>query len=132
MSISSVANHNTLKEDIVTAINVKFEQLNRKYANGIITAFDKLYFLLLVRYYKFIVGEDVYEAHDSTLDTYIEGNFVTDSGNYYLCIKDVDSIGIVISNTEYWTPYISFTYSYDNITEALNKINRICGTNLEI
>jgi len=131
MPISSVPDYNTLKASIITTVASQAEILYNKYSNGVVTAYDKLRFLLLIRYVNYVYDLDVYETYDVLVD-YVIGDFVVDSGDYFKCIKTLTVPGIATSDRTYWSPNVSFTYDYDTILDYLNKINRICGTNFEI
>lgn len=134
MNISSVSDYNVLLDNLTYSLVDKANQVSKKYTQGTINIFDKMRFLLLVRYIKLLDSEAVFEAHDIASD-YLKGNFVVDdTGDFFVCIKDITNQPgmIALSDREYWNTHLTFTYDYTSIDTALKNINRICGTNYTI
>lgn len=131
MPITSVASYNTLIESLHSAVADKANVLYRKYINGTISVYDKIIFILLRRYVKMVEDTKVYETYDSTI-LYEAGDFVVSGTDYYLCTTTLTGAGILLSNRDYWSKHISFTYDYDTLVDTLGYINRICNTTFVI
>lgn len=131
MSLINITEWNDLLDDLDDALKVKSEELTGRYVIGTINIFDRVRYMLLVRYIKRLRNTDMYQAFVALTNSWKVGNFAVYNDLYYKCIQDADG-SIAITSLEHFSPHPSFTYDYDTIVTILGKINRICGTNFTI
>ena len=132
MATNLVTDYNILKSNIISAVADYSVNMYNKHSNSIIKFIDTLRYLLLIRYCRFIFSYEVYDDYVDHGD-YIVGNFVVLNDIFYICIQDTGGYLLnPLYNPEYWAVHIPFTYDYDLILSAVDKINRICGTKFTI
>ena len=134
MALTSIIRYRDLKNDLVRAIESYTKKYLNKASNGNLGIYYKIRFILLKRYVDYILNrKQYYFPHESDM-LYLKDEIILYNDLLYICIKNNESIvlPVDIATSEDFSPYPLFEYNYNELISIIDRINKICKTNISI